>query len=156
MKANDFVGESEKKKEETEISQWGGATIASLNLPAAVTISLPATYKDAVDLMTSKGFDHLPVVNEKGVGTGLVSMSSVLSKISKGLIKPTDQLGEGKGTFKFGQEKKKKYVEITEATPLSSLSKFFEINSVAFVTNGDRKILHVVTKVDLVTFLMKK
>jgi len=98
MKMNDFIGEPEKKKEEHEINQWGGATIASLNLPAAVTISLPATYKDAVELMTSKGFDHLPVVNERGVGTGLVSMSSVLSKISKGLIKSTDQVF---GSFLF-------------------------------------------------------
>lgn len=156
MKANDFVDEPEKKREETEVNQWGGSTIADLGLPAAVTITTPATYKEAVDVMTSKGFDQLPVVNDKGVGTGLVSMSSVLSKISKGLVKPGDQLGQGKGTFQFDQAKKKKYVEITPATPLASLSKFFELNSVAFVTDKDHKILHVVTKVDLVHFLMKK
>ena len=156
MKANDFVGEPEKKREEAAASQWAGATIADLHLTAAVTISHSATYKDAVELMKKNGFDNLPVVNEKGAGVGLVSMTSVLSKLSKGLVKPTDDLGHGKGTFQFGQAKKKKYVEISSTTPLASLSKFFEINSVAFVTDAEGKILHVVTKVDLVSFLLKK
>ena len=85
--------------------------------------------------MQANGFDNLPVVNEKGAGVGLVSINSVLSKLSKGLVKPTDQIAQGKGTFKFAQAKKK-YVEITPATQLASLSKFFELNSVAFVTDA--------------------
>lgn len=155
MKENNFVDEPHKKKEEEQIEQWGGATIADLNLAPAITISLPATYKDAVSVMEQKGFDQLPVVNDKGVGIGLLTMESLLSKISKGVIKPTDQVGVGKGMFEL-TEPKSKYVEITKKTPLASLSKFFELHSVAFVTNPDGKISNVVTKVDLVTFLMKK
>lgn len=156
LRQNNFVADPEKKREEAETSQWGGATIADLHLPAAVTISSAATYKEAVDVMQAKGFDNLPVVNEKGAGVGLVSINSVLSKLSKGQVKPTDEIAQGKGTFQFVQAKKKKYVEITPATQLASLSKFFELNSVAFVTDADGKIVHVVTKVDLVSFLVKR
>jgi cystathionine beta-synthase len=156
MKLNNFMDDHTQKQENNEINQYGGATIADLKLPQAVTIHQTATYKDAIDIMEKRGFDQLPVVNDKGVGVGLVTLGSLLSKLSKGLIKPTDKLGEAKGMFTFTQAKKKKYVEITSVTPLASLSKFFEINSAAFVTDKEGKIAHVVTKVDLVSFLVKK
>ena len=38
-------------------------------------------------------------------------------------------------------------------TRLGSLTKFFELNSVAFVTTDDGSILSVVTKIDLLNYL---
>lgn len=57
---------------------------------------------------------------------------------------------------------KRKFVAITMETPLSTLSKFFEWNSAAVVTdgNGDSKSLSkpiaVVTKVDLLTWMVSQ
>lgn len=57
--------------------------------------------------------------------------------------------------------KRRRYDEITLDTPLSSLSRFFEHNSAGIVTerrlDGDGFIpIHVVTKVDLLSSLVKK
>ena len=55
--------------------------------------------------------------------------------------------------------KRKGFVEITRDTPLSKLSRFFEWNSAAIVTERDNeghiKPVAVVTKVDLLTWLVK-
>lgn len=58
---------------------------------------------------------------------------------------------------------KRKFVEITLDTPISALSKFFEWNSAAIVTeksgagSGDLpKPVAVVTKVDLLTWMVKQ
>lgn len=59
-----------------------------------------------------------------------------------------------------GIPQKRKFVEITLDTPLSALSRFFEWNSAAVVTEGDEqgemKPVAVVTKVDLLTWLVKQ
>ena len=57
-----------------------------------------------------------------------------------------------------GVPQKRKFMEITMDTPLSALGRFFEWNSAAVVTEkdeeGNMKPVAVVTKVDLLTWLM--
>ncbi len=61
-----------------------------------------------------------------------------------------------------GVPQKRKFVEITLDTPLKALSRFFEWNSAAVVTerkggrDGSMKPIGVVTKVDLLTWLVKQ
>lgn len=62
-----------------------------------------------------------------------------------------------------GTKKGRRFVEITVDTPLKALSRFFECNSAAVVTERDgdasssgMKPVAVVTKVDLLTWLMKQ
>ena len=59
-----------------------------------------------------------------------------------------------------GLPNKRKFVEITLDTPLKALSRFFEWNSAAVVTelsgNGVMKPVAVVTKVDLLGWLVKQ
>lgn len=58
-----------------------------------------------------------------------------------------------------GVPQKRKFVEITLDTPLQALSRFFEWNSAAVVTEreeGSMKPVAVVTKVDLLTWLMRQ
>ena len=66
---------------------------------------------------------------------------------------PTDTPGAG-------APKPRKFVEITLDTPLSALSRFFAWNSAAVVTekgsDGAYKPVAVVTKVDLLTWLVKQ
>jgi cystathionine beta-synthase len=50
----------------------------------------------------------------------------------------------------------KTFKEITEDTPLDTLTRFFETHSSAVVTdssNGKAEVKHIVTKVDLLSFL---
>jgi cystathionine beta-synthase len=56
----------------------------------------------------------------------------------------------------YGNSRKKKFVNITMDTKLADLQKFFELNSVAFVTDENRAILGVVTKIDLLTYLLNQ
>jgi cystathionine beta-synthase len=69
---------------------------------------------------------------------------------------------ESNGTKKQRKTPKRKLVEITMDTPLSALSKFFEWNSAAVVTEngggesgGMPKPVAVVTKVDLLSWMVK-
>ncbi|KAI4162206.1 MAG: hypothetical protein LQ342_004226 [Letrouitia transgressa] len=59
-----------------------------------------------------------------------------------------------------GASQKRKFVEITYDTPLRALSRFFEWNSAAVVTERDEtdnmRPVAVVTKVDLLTWLVKQ
>ncbi|CZT01163.1 probable cystathionine beta synthase [Rhynchosporium agropyri] len=74
----------------------------------------------------------------------------------------TNGLEEG-ASGKTQKTPKRKFVEITVDTPLSALSKFFEWNSAAVVTeksgdesNGLSKPVAVVTKVDLLSWMVKQ
>ncbi|KAF8458431.1 tryptophan synthase beta subunit-like PLP-dependent enzyme [Terfezia claveryi] len=80
-----------------------------------------------------------------------------------GSVKPQarkTKTGELAGNDNVGM-RKRRYDEITLETPLSALNRFFEHNSAGIVTekatDGDGLMpIHVVTKVDLLSFLVKK
>ena len=55
--------------------------------------------------------------------------------------------------------KNQKFSEVTLATPLKSLESFFNTNSSAVVTEiveNEMRVKHVVTKIDLLSYLVKK
>ena len=107
--------------------------------------------------MQAKGFDQLPVTSKSTSSklVGLVTLGNILAKVASSRAKLEDSVTSASYNFKLN----KKFVEITLDTPLESLSKFFEGNSSAVVTQrvGDElRVLHVVTKVDLLAYLVKK
>lgn len=107
--------------------------------------------------MKLNGFDQLPVTATGSTSrlVGLVTLGNVLAKVGSGRASLSDLVS----TCSFHFKLTKKFVEITLDTPLDSLSKFFETNSSAVVTEkaGDEyKVLHVVTKVDLLSYLVHK
>ena len=107
--------------------------------------------------MQEKAFDQLPVTSKSDTKKviGLTTLGNLLAKISCGRAKLSDPVSSCCYHFKLD----KKYVEITLSTPLGSLSKFFETYSSAVVTertNDGLEILHVVTNVDLLSFLVKR
>ena len=128
-----------------------------LGLLTPVTITEDTLCKDAIELMREKAFDQLPVTSKSSSKKliGLATLGNLLAKISSGRAKLSDPVS----SCCFHYKVDKKFVEITLATPLDSLSKFFESNSSAVVTNSTNnglEILHVVTKVDLLSFLVKR
>ncbi|CAG8759569.1 15093_t:CDS:2, partial [Racocetra persica] len=153
MKVHGFIDETSRKEEEIKIKQWGGATIRDLNLKIAVTIDAESSCKEAIEILKQNGFDQLPVtLSPSNKLVGLITLGNLLSRISRGRATPDSRVKEV--MFKF--TKAKNYEEITCDTPLEKLTKFFECHSSAVVTEREHGELipkHVVTKVDLLSFL---
>lgn len=158
MKSLGYIDEKSKREEETRKSQWGGAQIKDLNLPAAVTIGASTTCKQAIEIMQANGFDQLPVVSVSGNNrlVGMVTLGGILAKVGSHRVELSDPVDLALYSFKL----KNKYTEINKDTLLESLSKFFEKNSAAVITGKDAEghltVESIVTKVDLLAFLMAK
>jgi cystathionine beta-synthase len=133
--------------------------------------------------MREKGFDQLPVSTYSPSGkarlVGLVTLGNLLSYIAAGRATPKSpvqdvmfdfrklnevvkDLGrlhlDGGEDGKKGMGGRREFVEITKETTLSDLNKFFEWNSAAVVTErveGETRAVAVVTKVDLLTWMVR-
>jgi len=154
MAENGFTDEKTLQRQKSETEKYHGANIASLNLPNAITITATTAVSEALNVMNKGGFDQVPVVDGSKRMVGLVTTGNLLSKVSQGRVQASDSVD--KVMFKFNT--KRDFKEITPETPLSDLNRFFEFNSAAFVTEreGDIPVVKkVVTKVDLLQFLMK-
>ncbi|KAJ1344356.1 cystathionine beta-synthase [Batrachochytrium salamandrivorans] len=153
-----FVDEATAMENEIKKNQWGGATIRDLGLPPAITVPQKTPVVKAIELLQTNGFDQLPVTSASDSRhlVGLVTLGGLLAKIASGRTKVTDPVQDGMYAFKTAP----KFTEVTIDTPLESLSKFFESNSSACVTfrdlDGELHVASVVTKVDLLAFLVKK
>ncbi|KAF8540828.1 cystathionine beta-synthase [Trichophaea hybrida] len=155
------------------------AKIRDLNLKPVVSVTAKNTAEEAMEIMREKSFDQLPVLSDSNSKrlVGLVTLGNLLAYISRGRATATTPIS--KIMFDFTKirevvtdpseigsvtrsktQPKKKFEEVTLDTPLSALSRFFEHNSAAVVTERDEdgkglKVLHVVTKVDLLGYLVK-
>ncbi|KAI2616695.1 cystathionine beta-synthase [Hypomontagnella submonticulosa] len=154
---------------------YAGATVRSLRLKPVISVLANSPCSEAIETMRDKGFDQLPVLASAGGKlVGLVTLGNLLSYLSRGRASGQSPVKdvmfdfskidevvtdprEGKGS------KNRKFVEITLDTPITELSKFFEWNSAAVVTEpseGKAKALSkpvaVVTKVDLLTWMVKQ
>ncbi|KAI9834054.1 MAG: hypothetical protein M1819_003339 [Sarea resinae] len=173
----------------TKGDAFHGATLRTLRLKPITTILSNSPCSTAVETMREKGFDQLPVLAPKGGRlVGLVTLGNLLSRLSKGradahspvsevmfdfskiqevVTDPRDvNLGAAApaseantDTVNSGTNSKRPFIEITLDTPLSALSRFFEWNSAAVVTERDDrgvKPVAVVTKVDLLAWLVRQ
>jgi len=136
-------------------AQYGDATVRSLNLPDAITVRSTTTCSEAVDILNRGGFDQVPVVDDAGRMIGLVTIGNLLSRIASKRASSKGPVTEA--MFHFNT--KRKFEEITLDTKLDDLHNFFEFNSSAFVTetvDGVSRVTKVVTKVDLLQYLIHK
>lgn len=153
---------SPKKREAEEpLFNFGTFTIKDLKLPTAITVESTSPCAKAVEIMEENHFDQLPIIlkdsksSSHARAVGLVTLGNILSKVAHGRAKLEDPVS--KIMFRF--DKTKHFMEITVDMPLKDLSKFFDSNSSAVVTEreGDKMIVkHVVTKIDLVAFMVKR
>ncbi|CAO3589697.1 unnamed protein product [Absidia cylindrospora] len=148
-----FEAQSFEKKAEAE---YGGAVVRNLGLTEAVTVDCETTCREAIETMKKNGFDQLPVTaGSRHRLRGLVTLGNILSRLATGKAKPSSPVSQVMFKFMNGT---KHFEEITVDTPLDKLTRFFENNSSALVTEKSGDILqvkHVVTKVDLLSFLVK-
>ena len=155
-----------------------GAKVSALRLKPITTVTANFACESAIEIMRDKGFDQLPVLAPSGRRlVGLVTLGNVLSRLTHG--RATGKTPVSEVMFDFskipevvtdprdvgvtdhrssGQPKRRQFIEITMDTPLSVLNRFFEWNSAAVVTekdgNGAMKPLAIVTKVDLLTWML--
>ncbi|GAB7339683.1 hypothetical protein MBLNU457_6261t1 [Dothideomycetes sp. NU457] len=168
---------------------YGDAKIKDLRLKPVTTISSASPCGEAIETMRDKGFDQLPVSLGTGSRlVGLITLGNLLSYLSSGRATAETPVSDimfdftkvseietdmRNVTIETPEERKKRvssseieshpsrkaFVEITMETPLNALSKFFEWNSAAIVTErtSDKhfKAKAVVTKVDLLMWLVK-
>ncbi|KAG0005668.1 hypothetical protein BGZ79_002939 [Entomortierella chlamydospora] len=140
--------------------KYRAASVEDLQLPAAVTIPPTATVGYALDLMLTRDFSQLPVLdptNRKLIG--YISLTALTSLLEQGRAHESHEVS--KWMYSFVKKGKKgsrsTYETITPNTPLADLSKFFEKHSFAVVTDDDRRwCLGVATKYDLMTFLNRR
>ncbi|KAG9259127.1 cystathionine beta-synthase [Emericellopsis atlantica] len=167
-----------KSADKKETDPYAGATIASLRLKPVTSISAAASCSEAIETMRDKGFDQLPVLSSTTPSklVGLVTLGNLLSYISRGRATGESQVKDVMFDFAHLDEiitdprqnaalgkkdKKRKFVQITRETSLTELSKFFEWNSAAVVTETSEdatlsKPIAIVTKVDLLTWMVNK
>ncbi|KAI0018987.1 cystathionine beta-synthase [Xylariomycetidae sp. FL0641] len=165
-------GNAPKKPEDP----YAGATIRSLRLKPVISVTASSPCSEAIETMRDKGFDQLPVKSDGPGGklVGLVTLGNLLSYLSRGRASGQNPVRDVMFDFSkmdevvtdpraadpaAGHRRRRKFVEITLDTPLSELSSFFEWNSAAVVTEpgeGGKKPVAVVTKVDLLTWMVKQ
>jgi len=155
MKEFGFFDNENEKQQKQDVGDYGDATVKSLNLPDAITVTPTTTCENCLNIMKKGGFDQAPVVDDKKKMIGLITTGSLLTKISKGEASFTDPVTKAMYTFNT----KREFEEITPDTKLNDLLKFFEKNSAGFVTekgaDGTPIVKKVVTKVDLLHYYVK-
>lgn len=175
---------SESARRRRPSNPYAGATVRSLRLKPVTSVLSSSPCSEAVEMMRDRGFDQLPVLAPTAGGrlVGLVTLGNLLSYMTRGRARGSSPVSEV--MFHFGRldevvtdprdvvsagaggdkRRRHKFVEITMDTPLTVLSRFLEWNSAAVVTEasaeGSRKTLSkplaVVTKVDLLSWMMKE
>ncbi|KAG2225171.1 hypothetical protein INT45_009500 [Circinella minor] len=159
MRENGFTDEKfeEQSFEKKAEKEYGGAKVSDLKLKDAVTTDSETTCKEAIELMEKNGFDQLPITAGPSHRLkGLVTMGNILSRVASQRASLSSPVSDVMFHFDLNT---KKYEEITSDTPLDHLTRFFETNSSALVTSRSDdglKVKHVVTKVDLLAYLVKK
>lgn len=164
MQLNGFDKYEAEKLEEKD-DGFGDKTIADLKLKPVVSVTDHAKISEVVKILQDNGFDQLPVLHDKHL-VGLITLNSLLKNLSLKKANLNDNISNIFFDFRklkdFDKSKdintkskftRRKFQSIKLSTKLSQLNKFFEQNSAAIVTDENMVPLHVVTKVDLLSFI---
>ncbi|KAJ3288137.1 hypothetical protein HK104_008327 [Borealophlyctis nickersoniae] len=142
-----------RSREEAE-QKFRGASVEDLQLGEAISIVENHPVGEAIELMVSRDFSQLPVINARRKIVGLISLGKLQAHINSGEIK---NMSEPVSKWMYLFSRRGKFELITPATPLADLESFFERHPAALVTDESGKFpLAVVTKYDLLKFLSKR
>jgi len=78
-----FTDKASEAKQKKEVEQWSGACIKDLDLPDAICVDGKTTCEECIAIINKRGFDQIPVVDEKKKMVGLVTTGNLLSRIAK-------------------------------------------------------------------------
>ncbi|CCE65316.1 hypothetical protein TPHA_0K01840 [Tetrapisispora phaffii CBS 4417] len=143
---------------------FNGAAVKDLHLKPVVAVKETTSVSDVIAVLRDNAFDQVPVLTADNKLAGLVTLSSLLKKLSDGSVSKTDSIKNSFLNFNklnnfdevssYNENKsgKKKFVKFSTETKLSELNQFFEKNSSAIITDGLTPV-HIVTKMDLLAYL---
>ena len=115
------------------------------NKGQVITLKHSATVNEAISLMTSRGISQIPVTHA-GSLIGMVKEEDVLMYLASGEISTGSTLIDVMD---------RSVPTIEESTPISALQAILMYASYAVVIDGERRPKHIVTKIDLVDWLVK-
>jgi cystathionine beta-synthase len=135
---------------------WSNRRVADLTLTSPVTITPDVTCREAIEIMSSQGFDMVPIQSEEdGKVLGVLTEGNLTSYITKGRIKPDDPCVKG-------MYRQFKCVQLN--TRLSDLAIAFDSDYYALVVaeqkcfkkgeSSTRSVVAgVVTRIDLLNYI---
>ncbi|MEQ1632467.1 MAG: cystathionine beta-synthase [Planctomycetota bacterium] len=129
---------------------WAIGTIEELlrAMPGrqVVTIDVGDELKKAIALFKQHGFSQLPVT-DRGVLAGILTEADAL----RGLVE-----GRASGATRIAEVMVRKVSTIAPHAPSSELPRIFERGEVALVVDQDRRVLGLITKLDMIEHLTRR
>lgn len=136
---------------------WSNRPVSDLKLEAPLTVQPSLTCAQCIDIFKANGYDQLPVVSADGEVLGMVTMGNLTSFIVSGRVKPSDPIS--KAVYR-------QFKTFDPKTPLSVISRSFDADHFALITNTQRcytgantfteksTVFGVVTRVDLLNYIV--
>eukprot|EP00456_Euglypha_rotunda_P021486 TRINITY_DN1840_c0_g1_i20.p1 TRINITY_DN1840_c0_g1~~TRINITY_DN1840_c0_g1_i20.p1 ORF type:complete len:256 (-),score=50.54 TRINITY_DN1840_c0_g1_i20:158-823(-) len=156
MVENGFLEEKELVSPSAE--WWGKKTVADLKLHTPVTVSSTVPCSTAVEIMSSTGYDQLPVVGAEGAIEGMVTLGNLTAQITLERVKPEEPVS--KAVFR-------QFKQVSLSTSLGKLSKIFDKDHFALVVHTNRTysspkqiseksvVFGLATRIDLLNFIVQ-
>ena len=121
-----------------------GDVLRALPRRAVISVAIADTLGTAIEVMKSKGISQVPVL-DTGKLVGILTESDVL----QGLVAAQWKLGA-----KVAEAMVRRVSTVGENTPASMLPEIFGRGEVAIVVDGGSRVLGLLTKIDLVDYLL--
>ncbi|GAB4139593.1 MAG: hypothetical protein Fur0037_05970 [Planctomycetota bacterium] len=128
---------------------WAVGTVADLlrSMPRreVVTVTVSDTLGEAISLLKKHGFSQIPVTDD-GRLAGILTETDALSVLVEGRATRETSIAE---------VMVRKVSTIAPHAPANELPRIFERGEVALVTDDDRRVLGILTKLDLIDHLTR-
>nr|QHX41453.1 cystathionine beta-synthase-like protein [Halisarca dujardinii] len=148
MIENGFMAEDQESAEKW----WWNKTVGDLKVVKPCTVGPDDSISAALDIMNKQGFDQLPVVNADSVVKGMVTLSSLMNKITRGAAQAKDPVSKAL----YDQ-----FTMLNRSDSLGQLSATLERSHFAIVVDKQAKgdaqknvIVGIVTSIDLVNYIV--
>lgn len=116
-------------------TDWGtDMTVSQLNMHPAFFLDVTCTCEDAVNLMRQKGFDQFPVKDEAGKTYGVVTATSLLTRLGKKQLKAKDVI---KRAVVRDLRQVSKTVKLNELVRILTRNSFVLVEDKFFITFSD-------------------
>ncbi|KAK2151488.1 hypothetical protein LSH36_361g00023 [Paralvinella palmiformis] len=155
MEARDFLELDNKKSEDL---WWASLKVSALNLNVPITVHPNVTIQDVLNVLNSKGFDQVPVVDQCNNVQGMITVGHIMSELTKGRVKITDPVS----AIIY-----KQFQQVTMDTTLSRLSRLLDTDHYVVILHDQKQYLPdgtetvkkmiygIATRIDLVNFISK-
>ncbi len=118
MYENGFVDEQTYFANNTVVGWWAGRRVADLVLNTPITVTPDVSCRECIDIMSSQGFDMIPVQSEEdGKVVGVLTEGNLTSMITRGRVNPED--ASSKAMYK-------QFKQVNLTTKLCDLATIFD------------------------------